>query len=323
MRYACGLDVSKNTIDAYFYIDGTSNYAVYTNNLTGYKGLRSWLESFAVSPLHVCMEATGNYYEGVADYLGQFYSVSVVNPLKIKNYARQRFARTKTDKQDARLIAEYCQTALDKDLPVRSPLTESDYRLRRLVSHVEYLKGVKVAEQNRLEAAKDLYVKSQLSEHVTYLSKQIKTAKKEIEKHIKGNGLKRKSELLQTIPSVGSYTAAVLLTYLIENKFDTSGQFVAYAGLSPSERQSGISVYGKASITSLGNRKLRSVLYMPALACYRCGYFGDYAKRLKDKNKPAKVILVALMRKIAVIAFNLYKTDMPYDSKKYQSKKAE
>ena len=132
MRNAAGLDISKDTIDAAVVIDDSVQTKKYSNDEIGIQQLETWLQTFEDLP--VCMEATGNYYEAVADYLAERHTVYVVNPLKISKYAESRFARTKTDKQDAKLIAEYCQTAKEKDLIHRKKPTDDEYRLNRLTA---------------------------------------------------------------------------------------------------------------------------------------------------------------------------------------------
>ena len=122
MRNAVGLDISKLTFDAAAIIGEIEVSAKFANDPKGFEALKDWLDKFDCSDLHICMEATGNYYEGVADYIGGFYKVSVVNPLKISKYAESRFVRTKTDKQDAKLIAEYCRSVEAKYLIVRKPV---------------------------------------------------------------------------------------------------------------------------------------------------------------------------------------------------------
>lgn len=118
MRNAVGLDISQNTFDAAAIVNGQCKQALFDNSINGFESFKAWLDGFGCE-LHICMEATGNYFEDVADYIGQFYTVSVINPYKISEYGKSRFHRTKTDKQDARLIAEYCHTAMLKDLPAR------------------------------------------------------------------------------------------------------------------------------------------------------------------------------------------------------------
>lgn len=114
-------------------------------------------------------------------------------------------------------------------------------------------------------------------------------------------------------------TAAVLFQYLTSSKFETSNKFAAFAGLSPQQKESGTSVRGKGKLTKFGNRKLRTALFMPAMVAYRIRAFPDFIKRLEAKKKPKKVIIAALMRKLAVIAYHVHKKGENYDSSRYKS----
>ena len=161
MRTSVGLDISKKTIDAaYMPAESQITSAVFTNDADGIQSLKQWLDAFGQSDLHICMEATGNYYEAAADALSNDYAVYVVNPLKIKSYAKKRFSRTKTDKQDAKIIAEYCFTALDAELEQRHTPSADQYRIKRLMALHGQLKQQMTAQQNRLKAAKDKFVQS-------------------------------------------------------------------------------------------------------------------------------------------------------------------
>ena len=106
-----GIDVAKAKLDcALRQPDGKHKHKVFDNNLTGFASLHGWLLQYGVTELHACMEATGVYWEDVAEYLANLgYVVSVVNPLQIKAFGASRLVRTKTDKVDAKLIAEFCK----------------------------------------------------------------------------------------------------------------------------------------------------------------------------------------------------------------------
>ncbi|WP_197986466.1 transposase, partial [Massilia sp. CFBP 13721] len=98
-----GIDVAKAKVDcALRQPDGKHKHKVFDNNRSGFEELHQWLLEREVTELHVCMEATGVYWENVAEYLAnQGYVVSVVNPFQIKAFGASRLVRTKTDKVDA------------------------------------------------------------------------------------------------------------------------------------------------------------------------------------------------------------------------------
>lgn len=315
MRNAAGLDISKDTIDAAVVIGDSVQTKKYSNDETGIKQLESWLQTFEDLP--VCMEATGNYYEAAADYLAERHTVYVVNPLKISKYAESRFARTKTDKQDAKLIAEYCQTAKEKDLVHRPKPTDDQYRLSRLTAAYAQINQECTAMKNRCEAAKDSEVRAIFKNIIKHLQKQLKTLKTQIQKQTQKPQYQTRIKRLETIPAIGRLTAAVLLQYLTSADFKTPNKFAAFAGLNPQQKQSGTSVKGQEKITRYGNRKLRTALFMPAMVAYRMKAFPSFIARLEAKNKPKKVIITALMRKLAVIAYHVYKKGEDYDPTRY------
>ena len=320
MRTSVGLDISKKTIDAaYMPAESQITSAVFTNDADGIQSLKQWLAEFGQSELHICMEATGNYYEAAADALSTDYAVYVVNPLKIKSYAKKRFSRTKTDKQDAKIIAEYCFTALDAELEQRRTPSADQYRLKRLMALHGQLKQQMTAQQNRLKAAKDKFVQSIHKEQIAQLQRHIDAVEQEINDAAGGDsGTKATIDKLQSIPGIGGITSAKLAYYLTALKFKGAKQFAAFAGLVPQKKQSGTSVKGKEQMTNYGNRQLRGALFMPAMVAYCNGYFPELIKRLTKKKKPKKVIIGAIMRKLATIAYYVHTTGKPYEPHRYR-----
>ena len=320
MRTSVGLDISKKTIDAaYMPAESQITSAVFTNDADGIQSLKQWLAAFGQSDLHICMEATGNYYEAAADALSTDYAVYVVNPLKIKSYAKKRFSRTKTDKQDAKIIAEYCFTALDSELEQRHTPSADQYRLKRFMALHGQLKQQMTAQKNRLKAAKDKFVQSIHKEQIAQLQRHIDAVEQEINDVAGGaSGTKATTDKLQSIPGIGGITSAKLAYYLIALKFKGAKQFAAFAGLVPQKKESGTSVRGKEQMTNYGNRQLRGALFMPAMVAYRNGYFPELIKRLTKKKKPKKVIIGAIMRKLATIAYYVHTTGKPYEPHRYR-----
>src|SRR5215204_4283663 len=144
-----GIDVAKAKLDVALKLPkGKWRTKVVANTPAGFEELRSWLAKQGVQLAHVCMEATGVYWEAVAhDLADHGFEVSVVNPAQIKSYGGATGVRTKTDAVDAKLIAEFCANtspALWKPLPtnVRS--------LRALVARREALIDLRTQESNRL-----------------------------------------------------------------------------------------------------------------------------------------------------------------------------
>lgn len=109
------LDISKSTADCHLKrSNGITDTLKIENTLSGCLKLHKWIKSQRVRKVIIAMEATGIYYQIVADYFAKYYPVTVINPFKISSYAESQLSRTKTDKADAKLIAEYTSRHTDK-----------------------------------------------------------------------------------------------------------------------------------------------------------------------------------------------------------------
>lgn len=312
-----GIDVSKLTIDCCLISDGQTHQKKFSNSLKGFQQLTEWLNGHQVpQTLHCVCEATGTYYEALAEYLHHGYTITVENPRKIKGYAIAELQRSKTDKQDAKLIAQYCQDRHHKLKPWKPPTAEQKH-LQELARYLDHLKQQRAAEKTKHHEAPD-YIKPHIQTTIDNLTNQIRTVKQQLLQFYKTNphyNTQRKQ--LKTITGIGEQSAAVLLATYQRHSFKTAKQFTAYLGLDPREHQSGTSVKGKNRISKIGNADIRKSLYMPALVAYRCNAFPAFVDRLKAKGKPIKLILVALMRKLAVIAFTLLANGQDFDKTRY------
>ena len=308
-----GIDIAKHKFDVALIINGKFKNKVFDNNQAGFKALTDWLTQHQVTHIHACMEATGIYGEALATYLadaGQY--VSVVNPAQISAYAKSVLQRGKTDVQDARLIARYCE----REQPILwKPAPDSQRALLQLVRQLQHLNDSYQAEHHRLKTSAGV-VHASITETVNFLAKQIKQLSTQIDQHIDQDPmLKQNHALLDSIPGIGDKTAPWLLAYLgTGERFGRGKQAAAFAGLSPRPWQSGSSVRGKSRISKTGHTDLRKILFMPALATYgRNKAFVAFIARLKASGKAPKEIVVALMRKIITIAQAVLKSQTPFN----------
>ena len=313
-----GLDVSKDTIDATLITNkGSEDYIKISNNTEGFENLINWIKTKRIRKIAISMEATGIYYEQAAEYLSVLYTVYVINPLKIKEYAKSQFSHTKTDKADSKLIAEFANRHLDKLTSFRPSENPTLYKLINLL---QQLKEQQKETQNRLHTAKDIYIKSTHEAIIELLEEKIDQTSKRIEGMIKQKeSLNIEYQNLQTIPAIGKETAVILLRHLTDKNFETANKFVAFAGLSPKIEQSGTSVNKKGRLSRYGHRQLKRALFMPALVAYRMNVFPQLVSNLEAAKKPKMIIIVALMRKLAKIAFYIHKTKKPFDKARHQT----
>jgi transposase len=197
--------------------------------------------------------------------------------------------------------------------------------LQALVRRLEALIEMRVIEENRLSAGGTVaVVRASVEEHIAYLAEQIKRAEALIRSHIDSHpGLKRQSELLDTIPGIAETTAAVLLAEVPDIKeYKSARQMAAFAGLVPRERQSGSSVRGRVRLSKIGNARLRKALYFPAITALRCSpFFHEWAEGLRQRGKSKMAVVGAAMRKLVHLAYGVLKTGRPFDPEWAQKQK--
>jgi len=317
-----GIDVSKNSLDVVLLCEGKNHYQVVENNLSGFQYLSTWLERKGFQQVHLCMEATGQYGDAAATYFHhRGYPISVINPARIKAYAASHLTRNKTDKADARLIAEYCQK---EKPPLWSPPRAVFRTLKALVHYLDDLMATKQQERNRLEfSSTDKLVESILLEHIAFLDDKIKEVHRVILQHIQSDlQLKHCCELLVSIPGVGEWTAARLLAEIQDFRdFKNARQLAAYAGLNPRKYQSGSSVHRKSRLSKVGNAHLRYALYMPAIVAMKHNpIIRDLCQRLSERGLAKMAIVGASMRKLLVLAYGVIKSDLAFDPQFAQKK---
>ena len=309
-----GIDVSKNQLDVVWLNEHNTQHRTFCNSKRGWDELILWIGKDTTN-YHICLEATGRYSQGIAKQLFyDNYPVSLVNPARIHAYGLSRLKRTKTDKADALLIAQFCQTQQPELWTAPDPALES---LQMIVRYREELQQMLQQERNRLEslpAHADMvtFIRS----HIAFIEAQLEQVRKEIhEQFSQLNNLTQDYQLLQSIPGIGALTAAILLAEIGQfARFDKVGQLVAYAGLSPQERRSGSSVRGRTQISKRGNARLRKALYFPAMVAIRHNpILKAFAERLAGNGLAAKSIIVAVMRKLLHLAFGILRSRIPFD----------
>ncbi|MFP5313035.1 MAG: IS110 family transposase [Actinomycetes bacterium] len=307
--YHLGIDVAKAKLDCALRLpDGKHRNKVVHNNASGFKTLLEWLQKHGAATAHVCMEATGVYWEEVAIYLAaQGLPVSVVNPAQIKAFGASHLVRTKTDRVDAQLIASFC---CERSPALWQAPSASKQALRAMVLRLDALQNMRTQESNRLEVAREA-VKAGIASHIAWLDKEIDQLARQIRQHMDNDpDLKDKQELLDSIPGLGERTIACLLAFYGDlQRFDNARQAVAFAGLDPRQHESGSSVRGKPRLSKVGHSFLRKALYMPAMvALHRTTWGKVFRQRLAAAGKPPMLIIGAMMRKLIHVAFGVLKS---------------
>lgn len=313
-----GIDLAKLTFDATLLAaSGAQSYHVFPNTPDGFTQLQDWLTSHQVTTLHACMEATNIYWEPLATFLSEHgFTVSVVNPARIKGYALATMQRNKTDKLDSAVIASFCQ----KHRPdAWQPLTEAQRRLRALVRHRDDLLETRLQQENRLRDTTDTLVKASLEAVLASIATQLKEVERLLREHMKAHHeLATNLQLLTTIVGIGVITATKLLAEFAElEQYASAKAAAADAGVTPSKHESGTSVRRRSRMSKMGKAGIRGALYWPAItAMRRCPQVKAYAERLAARGKAKKVVIGAVMRKLIHIIYGVIKTKTPYDPTK-------
>lgn len=308
-----GIDIAKKTFDCALMLGAKFKNKSFPNNPAGVTACVAWIELHAKGTVHVCMEATGIYWEALALHLvAAGHRVSVINPALAKAHAQSLGLRSKTDAIDARVLADFCR---EKQPPPWVAPSPSEQRLKALVLRLQGLVAMRAEEKNRLESAREA-VRDSLMAHLRWLGEEIKRLEADIKQTLDDDpDLREKRDLLDSIPGLGERTLSILLAYgLGQERFRTARQFTAFAGLSVREHESGSSVRSKPRLSKVGHAALRAALYMPAMvALYKTTWGKCYRERLAGRGKPAKLIIGAMMRKLIHVAFGVLRSGQPFN----------
>jgi transposase len=310
-----GIDLSKRKFDVALLVGEKVKNKTCPNTPAGFEELKGWLERQGVTGAHVCMEATGELYEGVATFLvNAGFTVSVVNPARIKGFAQSALVRTKNDKSDAALIARFCQAMHPTSWTPPAPEVKE---LQALVRRLDDLQEMHQMEYNRLEGGVSSSTVAESLRHLLeQLDQEIAKTENLIAEHIDRHpSLKEQKKLLTSIKGIADRTASVILGEIGDIfRFSSARELAAYAGLTPREHSSGTSVRGKTRLSKTGNGRLRKALYMPALVAKRWNpVIATFCERLEDRNKAKMAVVGAAMRKLLHIVFGVLKHRQRFD----------
>jgi len=206
-----GIDVSKRKLDVALEWTGGRRAKVFGNDLDGWSKLHGWLRDLGIEVVHACLEATGLYSEGIALALHEAgHRVSVVNPAQVKHFARTRLGRNKTDRLDAALIRDYCRLFEPAPWIPPSPAMRA---LRDLVRTRQALLATSREWSNRRGAGVHAGpAAASMDRVIERLEAELAEVERAIESAVQGDpDLRRRHELLVSIPGIGSSTAALVL----------------------------------------------------------------------------------------------------------------
>jgi transposase len=297
-----GIDIAKLTLD--YSPHPALKLRQGPNDAAGHRRLITRLQRHP-HPVHVICEATGDYERALLQALHQAQiPVSLVNPRLVRDFARAKGLLAKTDRLDAQVLADYGRTFTPPPTPQR---TATQTRLAALVTRRQELIDTRTREELRAAHHHDpLVLKGDrhFSKVLETLIDQLETAIRALQET--DPRLQTQVQRLTAVQGIGQITAWTLLATLPELGTLERGQAAALAGLAPYNHDSGPQ-RGQRHIAH-GRPAARTALYMAAVVAARCNpVLRPLYLRLKAAGKPAKVALVALMRKLAELANLLLK----------------
>jgi len=302
-----GIDISKLSFDVAFENENAKYlHFKFSNDNKGFKDFAKLINA----DLDICvMEASGPYYLKLASYLSNNrISVCVINPLVIRRFSQMRMSRTKTDKKDALIIAEYGKTEMPD---LWKP--EADYvlEIKQMQAYADQMNKSRTGFLRQKEAfkqnpAQSIILNESLEKMITMLEIEIAQIESKMIAIIKYHHDELFKQLT-SIPGIGKKTAMLLIVISGGfTKFKNARQLSSYVGISPRIFESGTSVKGKSRICKMGMSRIRAMLYVCSWSAKKnnsaCRELYD---RLVEKGKAKKLALIAVANKLLKQAFAL------------------
>ena len=290
-----GIDVSKDRLDVH--VRPSGQVMAVARDGDGIEELVTALQNMA--PRLIVLEATGGFETVVAAAIGASgLPLAVVNPRQIRDFARACGQLAKTDALDAAAIAHFAEAVRPE---ARAIPDEAAQELSELVTRRRQIIGMMVAERNRRRQLTRPRLIRTVDRILATLQAQLSDVESDIDDAIRGTpAWREKEELLTSVPSIGPKIARTLIAELPELGTLDRRKISALAGLAPFNRDSG-KFRGARSIAG-GRTQVRAALYMAVLVAIRRNLpIAATYHRLKAAGKPAKVAIVATMRKLLII----------------------
>jgi transposase len=288
-----GIDVSKDSLDVHHLRSG--QYYRIANELGS---LKTWAAQLS-KPERIVLEATGGYEQMAVEVLHEAkMPVRKVNPKHVRDFARATGKLAKTDRLDAKVLAQFAATVeLPEQVVTYSPEMQ---RIKALVAYRQDLVKMSTMQKNRLKQTKDDFIRDSINVVLKSLKTQLASIQAEIQHCIQLDAdLTQQMQVLLAVKGVGFVLSSTLLTDLPELGQINRREIAALVGVAPFNCDSG-NLRGKRRIWG-GRHSVRTALYMAANIARR--YDPDmkaFYEQLIARGKPFKVALVACMRKLLV-----------------------
>ena len=310
-RVLIGVDVCKDFLDAHARPAGVKQR--FDNTPAGIEQLVAWVRTLA--PERVVFESTGPYQKAaVGALLAADSPAVVVNARQVRDFAKGTGQLAKTDAIDAGILAHFGEVVATvvRPLPPKEVLEFRDLCDRR-----GQLVRMLAAEKNHRHAARGAFPKVQknIEKHIAFLERQIEDLEERMDRIVADSEtFKARDEILQSITGIGPQVSRTLLVHLPELGSGSRQSIAALVGLAPFADDSGTS--SRIRHIRGGRGKVRIALYQAAVAAIRyCATMKAFYASLKARGKATKVALIAVARKLLVLANALLRTMTPYDNR--------
>jgi transposase len=301
-----GIDVGKAKLDVG--VADEKRVRVWANDEVGRTELSDWV--VAQEPSLVVVEASGGYEAAlVSELVSRGQAVALVNPTRVRAFARAEGVWAKTDKIDAQVIARFGATMKPQATARRE---QAQVQLNEQVTRRRQLVLMLTAEKNRLQTASPA-MQAHIASHIAWLQSEIEVLEQHISQAIEANPeWTETAQRIESVPGIGFITAATLVADLPELGQLNRQKLAALVGVAPFNHDSG-KQRGKRRIFG-GRTSVRSVLYMATLSAIRHNpVIKAFYQRLLAKGKLKKVALTACMRKLLVILNTMVKTGQDWN----------
>ena len=304
-----GIDVAKDHLDICLRRDGRERRLQVETSPAGLVSLIGQMKR--AGPALIVLEATGGYERRPMQALQRAgFAVARLNPRQARDFARAEGTLAKTDRLDAAVLARYAQAMQPRPT---EPVAGDLQRLRALIIRRRQVIAARKAEACRMAQCPYDDLKAMIAEALERLQAELLQLNRMIKALIKQNpSMQRRCARLQSLPGLGPITAATLIAEMPELGSLGKKQSAALIGVAPLACESG-KWRGRRRCQG-GRKTLRDTLYMAALsaATRTNSPLAAFYRRLRQAGKPAKVALVAVMRKLIVTANALIRDDKLY-----------
>jgi transposase len=298
-KFSVGIDTSKTWLDAH--VLPCERRLRVPNTSEGIRKLKRWIATF--DPALVVVEATGKWHRQVQRSLvASGIKVAVIDPYRVRMFAKAQGILAKTDRLDARVLALF---ALLMAPEIRPPAPAAAEQIKELIVARESMVAEQTSLKNQLASSTYRFIKRLLERRIARLAKDIQTLDRGILKRIRADeSLARRYEILTSIPSFGFVVAATLTACLPELGSCNRKAIAMLAGLAPIADESG--ERRGVRVVWGGRPALRRILYLAALTAARANPASKaFYERLIANGKEPKEALVAVARKLVILANTL------------------